>query len=145
MTLIRVVTVSIPFKRESIYAQADGWKNCNSRVQFQFPSNGKAYMHSIEQETQAAREAAFQFPSNGKAYMHRKNAKVVSGRAGFVSIPFKREGIYARIILLVAAAAPAGFNSLQTGKHICTILFKTNLYGFHVSIPFKRESIYAQN
>ena len=87
--------VSIPFKRESIYAHdvehrvcdwvpsfnslQTGKHICTSQplqnlpmgVKFQFPSNGKAYMHTTKNATYRAPVVPeFQFPSNGKAYMH---------------------------------------------------------------------------
>ena len=37
---------------------------------FQFPSNGKAYMHADPVQSVLRDYAMFQFPSNGKAYMH---------------------------------------------------------------------------
>ena len=62
--------VSIPFKRESIYARA------------------------LETYDRNAGGFVFQFPSNGKAYMHAYNT--AQGRLTLaVSIPFKRESIYA--------------------------------------------------
>ena len=38
-------------------------------VEFQFPSNGKAYMHIVQQNIGTVEKSVFQFPSNGKAYM----------------------------------------------------------------------------
>ena len=63
----------------------------------------------------------FQFPSNGKAHVHRV---VGAPKHGF---------------------QVGGFNSLQTGKHMCTKLDRINEYGeiITVSIPFKRESTCA--
>ena len=39
-------------------------------IAFQFPSNGKAYMHEVAATITAMQATEFQFPSNGKAYMH---------------------------------------------------------------------------
>ena len=62
----------------------------------------------------------FQFPSNGKAHVHEQR--------------------------LVDTLLMFGFNSLQTGKHMCTITRRktVNHLLIRVSIPFKRESTCAR-
>ena len=112
----------------------------------------------------------FQFPSNGKAYMHDIRKSKWDHDSVWVSIPFKRESIYARrsyqrnsrhLYTLCFNSLQTGkhictdsyrdlmealdecFNSLQTGKHICTETAYNQPRHTEVSIPFKRESIYA--
>ena len=61
--------VSIPFKRESV---SKGLKTDQERQQvleFQFPSNGKAYPKTVKGVSVGdLADEMFQFPSNGKAY-----------------------------------------------------------------------------
>ena len=45
-------------------------KKATMVTEFQFPSNGKAYMHAVAENGVIIRGKLFQFPSNGKAYMH---------------------------------------------------------------------------
>ena len=90
---------------------------------FQFPSNGKAYMHIlILVMVSSATVGLFQFPSNGKAYMHIGVGNPIDQENRGVSIPFKREGIYAQSTFL-----------------------KRRKPMKKVSIPFKREGIYARS
>ena len=66
--------VSIPFKRESTCAHGDQGEYVNHQndTSFQFPSNGKAHVHSFPKNSGASSNNApmFQFPSNGKAHVH---------------------------------------------------------------------------
>ena len=64
-----------------------------------------------------------------------------------VSIPFKRESTCARQWNFCGRGAQRRFHSLQTGKHMCTILRSIFSLSFFtcVSIPFKRESTCALN
>ena len=154
--------VSIPFKRESLSKDADnamvlvqnnGFNSLQTGkpiqstsadlskvpyMQFQFPSNGKAYPKSqlsgllakkwvsipFKRESLSKELAIkackyinpFQFPSNGKAYPKIIDLTITLTMA-FVSIPFKRESL------------SKGISAVQRKN------------GGHVSIPFKRESL----
>ena len=116
---MRSITVSIPFKRESLskdyfLIRTEWYKLCFNSLQtgkpiqseifwhphrllhpFQFPSNGKAYP---KENTAAGKRALldfkFQFPSNGKAYPKKTRVATESDEIGdWVSIPFKRESL----------------------------------------------------
>ena len=143
------ISVSIPFKRESIYkATPPGttpqpitflfqfpsngkaytkWGNKRSHTgqdsKFQFPSNGKAYTKKMKNSWQTEwTNWKFQFPSNGKAYTKCMGRRKRSDRRG-VSIPFKRESIYKGMEQERLIRKPTrSFNSLQTGKHIQSLL-----------------------
>ena len=84
--------VSIPFKREGTCEQFEVEISVTVRVEFQFPSNGKARVNEIMFK-KAFIGTQFQFPSNGKA---RVNACCEKFRS---------------------AGKPC-FNSLQTGRHV---------------------------
>ena len=113
------LVVSIPFKRESIYARQDVRFHVNHDNRFNSLQTGK-HICTHPQLEQYCGGLQFQFPSNGKAYMHHRSCKI-SVDTVFVSIPFKRESIYAQ----------GAKQALQAEKEF-------------VSIPFKRESIYAR-
>ena len=102
---------------------------------FQFPSNGKAHVHRTPGLAKRYFKGVFQFPSNGKAHVHLDHASRYCMFA--LSIPFKRESTCARrkdfkfqfpsngkahvhSIIDRNISAAASFNSLQTGKHMCT-------------------------
>ena len=92
-----------------------------------------------------ARCREFQFPSNGKAHVHKKQ-RISKQKPWQVSIPFKRESTCALYRGNNLYVQPCSFNSLQTGKHMCTEndALGKNLI-IEVSIPFKRESTCARN
>ena len=133
------IGVSIPFKRESIYKEnphnLDSWG-----LEFQFPSNGKAYTKQILYVLADIVFTVFQFPSNGKAYTKRKNG-CTPRLSDQVSIPFKRETISKGKIFVSVRVPSLSFNSLQTGKHIQRGIIFLGICALLVSIPFKRESI----
>ena len=81
----------------------------------------------------------FQFPSNGKAHVHRDmdGYDVVIGDV-LVSIPFKRESTCALKHIDLEATFVYGFNSLQTGKHMCTDVWN----GF---FPLSKEFQFPSN
>ena len=115
MSLLPIV--SIPFKREGISKAEKYDEHMETVIEFQFPSNGKAYP-KINQAIRTYKLLKFQFPSNGKAY-----PKATYGTdktpVTDVSIPFKREGISKGFTQLYQKPLPAmRFNSLQTGRHI---------------------------
>ena len=111
-------TVSIPFKRESIYQLQ---RSCDQvfilSLLFRFPSNGKAYINQ-KKVLFGHLKSRFRFPSNGKAYININRWLRTCLIIMHVSIPFKRESIYQHL------------------KSRQAIAFLS------VSIPFKRESIY---
>ena len=87
--------VSIPFKRESIYA------------------------HLLI--PRYFRQSEVSIPFKRESIYARTAHEIVSLSRGGVSIPFKRESIYAlKMLNLKGIRTLFGFNSLQTGKHICT-------------------------
>ena len=108
-------------------------------LEFQFPSNGKAYpkrsaIRPVRCKTVSIpfkRESVskvrmlllwwnrlkFQFPSNGKAYP-KIEITVVNPDGTVVSIPFKRESVSKVLSCWRAGAHGQCFNSLQTGKRI---------------------------
>ena len=88
--------------------------------------------------------SGFNSLQTGKHICTHKQAPMGKTKCLYVSIPFKRESIYARKPLFLFSFS-LGFNSLQTGKHICTNDLYFDIYNLidPVSIPFKRESIYA--
>ena len=116
----RFRTVSIPFKRESVFKvtiSVDG-KTVAKMVPFQFPSNGKVYskyygnrriepglvyvsipfkresvFKEDERKAEYLKAKEFQFPSNGKVYSKTKRGESM-------------------------ASPKFSFNSLQTGKCI---------------------------
>ena len=147
-------------------------KSKNSKL-FQFPSNGKAYMHKGVRSSGTSPPAPFQFPSNGKAYMHITNF-LRADTQGVFQFPSNGKAYMHQRKRSVTRVPSRSFNSLQTGKHICTkedrkIAFamasevfqfpsngkaymheqqipdRTGAQAESVSIPFKRESIYALN
>ena len=171
----RLQYVSIPFKRENIYQLYLGSLTAATSISFQFPSNGKTYIN-LEPKHRMRQWSEFQFPSNGKTYINfisRLFRRFVSCQK--VSIPFKRENIYQlckdifRCFAVLRVSIPfkreniyqpsghrparsrfggLRFNSLQTGKHISTLINQLRTVSHRgpilVSIPFKRESIYQQ-
>ena len=100
--------VSIPFKRESTCART--WLR-ERILRFKFP-----------------------FPSNGKAHVHSED-RIPMGTTSFVSIPFKRESTCAHTCRRKKIpGSEKSFHSLQTGKHMCTEIFKAmqaSELGFH--------------
>ena len=86
----------------------------------------------------------FQFPSNGKVYPKRSRyVQRTTHRIRWVSIPFKREGVYKVENEKVEKLFNPGFNSLQTGRCIQREIFLLPSRQFeNVSIPFKREGVY---
>ena len=110
--------VSIPFKRESV-SEPKKLPLYKINPEFQFPSNGKAYLNPVEMSAidivvkvsiPFKRESVFrvlknlagnsaqlfQFPSNGKAYLNvgATHWQCIASRK--VSIPFKRESVSER-------------------------------------------------
>ena len=115
----------IPFKREGIYAReaAKGEMLNILTEKFQFPSNGKAYMHGGSSNTDAPKvHVSIPFKREG---IYAQAVRFGSSPRVAVSIPFKREGIYAQV------------SSVSTEREA--------LAEEVVSIPFKREGIYAQS
>ena len=113
-----LMTVSIPFKRESVSKVASDL-SVISALMFQFPSNGKAYPKKGAITTLAVALVLFQFPSNGKAYPKRSSSFSLIWQLNTqVSIPFKRESVSKAFMIMLGSAILAGFNSLQTGKRI---------------------------
>ena len=89
----------------------------------------------------------FQFPSNGKAHVHGIIGGHKDDEVETVSIPFKRESTCAHgSVLSDISAVAKSFNSLQTGKHMCTKMLQSpeHFRRSSVSIPFKRESTCAR-
>ena len=64
--------VSIPFKRESVSQAIKCLCRNPKTLEFQFPSNGKAYHKFPNSRGKERLCKRFQFPSNGKAY-HKKD------------------------------------------------------------------------
>ena len=135
--------VSIPFKRESTCALKGVFNVQRKTFKFQFPSNGKAHVHVLAVPTNNILSTEFQFPSNGKAHVHDVSDKVNNNPDEFqfpsngkahvhvvrlddweelVEFQFPSNGkahVHA-IIAGVIYGPYICFNSLQTGKHICT-------------------------
>ena len=158
--------VSIPFKRESTCAQRvekfrlktlqsfnslqTGKHMCTAIGQgfeklleaFQFPSNGKAHVHEVEEAAEEEEEEV-SIPFKRESTCARKLRRTPCF-AACVSIPFKRESTCARRQMKRPPSQVSCFNSLQTGKHMCTKQKNlTTLTTKKVSIPFKRESTCA--
>ena len=91
--------VSIPFKREGTFRLPRSLRSA------------AAQLHCCK----------FQFPSNGKAHSDFKGGFLDEIRLS-VSIPFKREGTFRREYFGFDGEAAESFNSLQTGRHIQTML-----------------------
>ena len=139
--------------------------------EFQFPSNGKAYLNHHKCGWWTRKQLEFQFPSNGKAYLNRGRWTDGIWPAD-VSIPFKRESVSEPIVTCLEGSANGleekfqfpsngkaylnifmchvlepllnkSFNSLQTGKRIWTVISEPTeaTLATRVSIPFKRESV----
>ena len=103
--------VSIPFKRESIYAQkGKRYKKYFTKV-FQFPSNGKAHVHPSTPNALPSGITRFNSLQTGKHMCTEETA----------SMPTKAE---------------RSFNSLQTGKHMCTGFFRIPLSMLSVLFQF---------
>ena len=112
--------VSIPFKRESTCAQ--------SNVKGHSVYRGRQVSIPFKRESTCAlscdypgcKKKKFQFPSNGKAHVHRK--KKEEGSDGdnqrFNSLQTGKH--MCTLSPLSAPSPPTRFNSLQTGKHMCT-------------------------
>ena len=151
-----------------IQRQFDALVPEDTKVVFQFPSNGKPYpkskarkfgplfcdgFNSLQTGKHIQSEdglkirkflTEFQFPSNGKAYPKSFRTTQFRGLY-FVSIPFKRESISKdHPNHNQGKHGDYRFNSLQTGKHIqrCWHSAVAQSYWCGVSIPFKRETIY---
>ena len=78
-------------------------------------------MHFLLQNEKENGILLFQFPSNGKAHVHSINSHV-DFADDLVSIPFKRESTCALLPdCPEVEVQEKGFNSLQTGKHMCTL------------------------
>ena len=103
--------VSIPFKREGIYARKIPRWNPSRLILFQFPSNGKAYMHEIQRE-----------------------AKKVHKQVRFNSLQTGRHICTTRQRKLRFQSS--SFNSLQTGRHICTQFIHKFLHTTHEKFQF---------
>ena len=120
-TIRKHATVSIPFKRESIYKVPKNLRGeiCNRSVSIPFKRES-IYKGFIKMDLKNRADSLFQFPSNGKAYTKALTANSThSDIRKQVSIPFKRESIYkVAIALALTLAFTMSFNSLQTGKHI---------------------------
>ena len=111
---------------------------------FQFPSNGKAYMHT-EIITEICQPIySFNSLQTGKHICTSRTAPGTGGRwQSFNSLQTGKH-ICTEQIVGRQQRGDLGFNSLQTGKHICTgEWLPPPCYLIVVSIPFKRESIYG--
>ena len=111
--------VSIPFKRESVSEPGKSGFLAQT-IEFQFPSNGKAYLNAYSSCPHSWALITFQFPSNGKAYLNWLRSR--GGKScPLVSIPFKRESVSElRKEACKSLGGFVSFNSLQTGKRIWT-------------------------
>ena len=114
--------VSIPFKRESTWKVVQHATELGATGNVSIPFKREKHMESYMVEDLNLAMIEFQFPSNGKA--HGKNRyKDLQGKDN------------------------KSFNSLQTGKHMESILLdqddsdEVKL----VSIPFKRESTWKDS
>ena len=96
----QTIHVSIPFKREGIY-------------------KGSGCLKRFQQSVLSL----FQFPSNGKAYPKTISVRPTY-RTKWVSIPFKREGIYKEVLNMNEKVRNRCFNSLQTGRHIQRTIYR---------------------
>ncbi len=128
------------------HVHAPVWtRKLNRSFLFQFPSNGKAHVHQLTKLMGSLYPEEFQFPSNGKAHVHEDlcpSPKLIS--ACFNSLQTGKHMCTASDPM-VGERASRCFNSLQTGKHMCTKTLKKGLEAKEVSIPFKRESTCARN
>ena len=95
----------------------------NERVQkmFQFPSNGKAHVHpGVCLNPYGKGHPQFQFPSNGKAHVH---CWIGFAEVVLYSFQFPSNGkahVHLFVDDKVGVGGDKSFNSLQTGKHMCT-------------------------
>ena len=88
-------------------------------------------------KVEAMKPVEFQFPSNGKAHVHGIIGGHKDDEVETVSIPFKRESTCAHgSVLSDISAVAKSFNSLQTGKHMCTVLYPHSGIGYPVAFPF---------
>ena len=109
--------VSIPFKREGVYKEAEARK-ATEGIRFQFPSNGKVYTKVFLFLVFVFAAPPFQFPSNGKVYpkLYSEHINVLYSKFQFPS----NGKVYPKkaAMELVVVLNPTGFNSLQTGRCI---------------------------
>ena len=134
--------VSIPFKRESVF-KAGIANTAYAMVKFQFPSNGKVYSKPTSSRKRLSSTRPFQFPSNGKVYSKKTAYTMHSDLEERFQFPSNGK-VYSKVAAkkTVPATAAAGFNSLQTGKCIQSLLQAMAAIPKKVSIPFKRESVF---
>ena len=135
--------VSIPFKRESV-SQVNSRHLQGFLSEFQFPSNGKAYLKLVCFMDMVQQEESFNSLQTGKRISRLSIQGVSHGHQ--VSIPFKRESVSQATFTLEPFRVLERFNSLQTGKRISRASGRFALSNRScVSIPFKRESVSQEN
>ena len=139
----KIVKVSIPFKREGISKVRVPYSH-DRTISFNSLQTGRHIQrHDETQQRMLEGQDRFQFPSNGKAYPKKELMTPRHSCRPCVSIPFKREGISKALKVLQVPRQSAGFNSLQTGRHIQSQrnhILQGDSWD-DVSIPFKREGI----
>ena len=144
--------VSIPFKRESPFGQRYSRSSEQYSFAFQFPSNGKVLLDSVEKIEKMIQRKCFNSLQTGKSFWTAKQLGIRFAERESVSIPFKRESPFGRKtvwcssiygkpmfqfpsngkVLLDTWTDPGlaeyvGFNSLQTGKSFWTYVGATIL------------------
>ena len=112
--------VSIPFKRESISEPGGSGRVYSTVNNVSIPFKRES-ISELPVQAQAPTDAddKFQFPSNGKVYLNSLEQSRRRGACCHVSIPFKRESISELTQKAWYLETPQSrFNSLQTGKYI---------------------------
>ena len=117
-----MLSVSIPFKRESISEQKGDKNEKHHYERVSIPFKRESISELCWRTTKERRHAGkFQFPSNGKAYLNGKNFEIfpVRDRNSFNSLQTGKH-IWTPAMLVSGKLTQNRFNSLQTGKHIWT-------------------------
>ena len=134
--------VSIPFKRESL-SQVIKWQKAwlKKKVSIPFKRESLSQVNTAFLMTGLGK-LQFPFPSNGKAYRKSRICLIYRAKFNCVSIPFKRESLSQGRAHRLHPVPDLRFHSLQTGKPIAS--HRQVFWGYEqllVSIPFKRESL----
>ena len=91
-----------------------------TRKLFQFPSNGKAHVHAPTSRVEAEEEEVVVSIPFKRESTCAQGIGMLFLFGMLVSIPFKRESTCAQSSSAMAETLYLSFNSLQTGKHMCT-------------------------
>ena len=148
--LLGGTSVSIPFKREGTFRHTLFHLTILSIFLVSIPFKREGTFRPERSNSSLCYDPAFQFPSNGKAHSDSAMvSSITSAAVATVSIPFKREGTFrhsdtrwlARLDTAKFQFPSNGkahsdkesimknqkqrrFNSLQTGRHIQTFLYR---------------------